>query len=208
MNKIAFSTLEDHFSLNSDDLQTILDTALAHEGSFAEVFLEYRVYSSINMEEDIIKETSENIMLGAGIRVLHKDQTGYAYTNDLKPEKMIRAASTASSIAKGTPSRVSLPFQTTPPIPNYYPVPQISQEESLENKISMVKAAYQSALKSDRKIKKVKVSFIDQARYLTVANSEGQILSEMELDELPLLIRQKVPINVHQEIDPLHAGNQ
>jgi TldD protein len=44
----------------------------------------------------------------------------------------------------------------------------------------MVKAAYRSALRTDRKIKKAKVSLIDQIRNLTVANSEGQIISDVQ----------------------------
>jgi len=180
MSKINSLTIKDHFSLSSGDLQKILNTALTQGGNFSEIFLEYRVYSSINMEEDIIKGTSENIILGAGIRVVYGDQTGYGYTNDLSLEKVTRAAFTASSIAKGAPSQKSLPFRFIPAIPNYYPIRHHAQDESLENKISLVKAAYQSALKFDRKIKKVKVSFTDQTRYITIANSEGQNLSDVQ----------------------------
>jgi TldD protein len=180
MNKHDSLPFEDHFSLSSGDLQKILNTALIQGGDFSEIFLEYRVFSSINMEEDIIKETSENIMLGAGIRAVYGDQTGYGYTNDLSLEKVTRAALTASSIVKGFPSQKSLSFQSTPVLANYYPILNPAQDESLENKISLVKATYQSALKFDRKIKKVKVSFIDQTRYITIANSEGQNLSDVQ----------------------------
>jgi len=171
---------EIHFSLGPEDLRKILSTALSQGGNFSEIFLEYRVYSSINMEEDIIKETSENIIIGAGIRVVYGDQTGYGYTNDLSLEKVTRAALIASSIAKGSPSQKSLPFQPAPVIPNYYPILHPAQDESLENKIALVKATYHSALTYDSKIKKVKVSFIDQTRYITIANSEGKNLSDTQ----------------------------
>jgi TldD protein len=182
MNKNDSFNLEAHFSLSPDDLQKILNIALSRGGDFSEIFLEYRVFSSINMEEDIIKETSENIMQGAGVRVVNGEQTGYGYTNDLKFEKITRAALTASSIAKGSPSHESSRFPSTPArlSHHFYPIPQSAQEVPLENKISLVKEAYQSGLSFDRKIRKVKVSFIDQARYITVANSEGQNLSDMQ----------------------------
>ena len=180
MNKPDSLPFEDHFFLSSGDLQKILNTALALGGNFAEIFLEYREFNSINMEEDIIKETSENIMLGAGIRVICGDQTGYAYTNDLSFEKINRAALTASSIAKGFPSHESITFQSTPYIHNFYPILQPMHDVSLENKISLVKRTYGSALKFDRKIKKVKVSFVDQTRYINIANSEGQNISDVQ----------------------------
>ena len=156
MNRTDSLHYKDHFGLSSDDLQKILTTAIGLGGSFAEIFLEYRMFTSINMEEDIIKETSENIMLGAGIRVIYGDQTGYGYTNDLSLEKINRAALTASLIAKGSHSPKSLPFQSTAYNHNFYPILHTMQDVSLENKISLVKATYQSALNFDRKIKKVK----------------------------------------------------
>jgi TldD protein len=170
----------DHFSLSQTDLQKVLNTALSQGGDFAEIFLEYRMFNSINMEEDIIKETSENIMLGAGIRVIFGDQTGYGYTNDLSVEKIIRAALTATSIAKGSVSHESSSINPSPFTHNYYPIIYPVHDLSLENKISMVKTAYVSALKFGRHIKKVKVSLIDQNRYITIINSLGQNLSDVQ----------------------------
>jgi TldD protein len=174
------SFLEDHFSLTSKDLRKILNTALSRGADFSEIFLEYRVFSSINMEDDIIKETSENIMMGAGIRVICGDQTGYGYTNDLSMEKITRVALTASSIAKGSQPQESLAFQPPPVIPNYYPVLRPSQDESLERKMILVQDTYQSALGFHSKIKKVKVSFVDQVRSLTIANSQGDQISDTQ----------------------------
>jgi TldD protein len=171
---------ENYFSLNPDNLQKVMDTGLSHGGHFAEIFLEYRMNTSINMEEDIIKGTSENIVIGAGVRVVIGDQTGYGYTNDLSLEKITRAALTASNIAKSRPFRKSHPFQPPPVIPNFYPNLNPAQDESLENKIDLVKATYNSGLRFDQKIKKVKVTFTDQTRYITIANSEGLIMSDMQ----------------------------
>ena len=90
---------EDHFNISQDDLQKILNISLSRGGDFSEIFLEYRIYNFINMEEDIIKETAESISLGMGIRVLSGEKTGYGYTNDLSFEKIKKAAITAASIA-------------------------------------------------------------------------------------------------------------
>jgi TldD protein len=200
MNKLGTLPFKDHFSLSSDDLQKVLNNALSQGGNFAEIFLEYRLYTSINMEEDIIKETSENIMLGAGVRVIYRDQTGYGYTNDPSLEKINRAALTASSIASGASSYKPSPFQSMPIRHNFYPILQPAQAVSLENKISLVKATYHSALKFDRKIKKVKVGFIDQTRYITIVNSEGQNVSDVQ----PLI--KMICLCVAEKSDKREAG--
>jgi TldD protein len=180
MNTMDALPWEDHFSLSQTDLQKILNTSLSQGGDFAEIFLEYRVFNSINMEEDIIKETSENIMLGAGIRIIFGDQTGYGYTNDLSAEKINRAALTASSIARGAVHQKPSSFIPSGLAHNYYPILHPVHDLSLGTKISMVKAAYDSALKFGPHIKKTKVSLIDQKRVITIINSLGQNLSDVQ----------------------------
>ncbi len=66
---------EDHFNLSPRDLQNILNIALSRGADFSEIYLEYKIYNFINMEEDIIKETAESISLGLGIRVLSGEKT-------------------------------------------------------------------------------------------------------------------------------------
>lgn len=180
MQKVRALPFEDHFSLSKEDMEKILNIALSLGGDFSEIFLEYRLFNSINMEEDIIKETSENIMIGAGIRVIYGDQTGYGYTNDISFDKMKRAALSAASIAKGNIPRHSNPLRPSPLPHNYYPVSTIPEEEPLDKKLALVREIYKNALNFDSKIKKVKVSFIDQTRYIRIANSEGLHISDVQ----------------------------
>ncbi len=178
MNNSHPLAFEDHFHISRDDLQRILNIALSRGGDFSDIFLEYRVYTFINMEEDIIKETAESISLGMGIRVLSGEQTGYGYTNDFSSEKIKKAALTATSIAsKQTPRNTSLlsPVKLNH---NFYPLSEYFHEESLEKKISLVKRTYYSAKKFDAKIAKVKVSLQDQIQFITIANSEGLHISD------------------------------
>ncbi len=91
-------SFEDHFNISLGDLQRILNISLSRGGDFSEIYLEYKIYNSINMEEDIIKETAESISLGLGIRVLSGEKTGYGYTNDLSFAKIKKAGSPDSSL--------------------------------------------------------------------------------------------------------------
>lgn len=170
---------EDHFNISQGDLQKILNISLSRGGDFSEVYLEYKIYNFINMEEDIIKETAEIISLGLGIRVLSGEKTGYGYTNDFSFEKIKKAALTAASIAS---SRTHKETSLLSPVlfhHNFYPVVEPPHKEPLEKKISLVKKAYHSAQNFDRKIKKVKVSFLDNTQFVTILNSEGLKVSDV-----------------------------
>ena len=169
---------EDHFKIPKEDLEKILKIALSRGGDFSEIFLEYRVYDFINMEEDIIKETAESISVGMGIRVLAGEKTGYGYTNHLSFEIMKRAALTAASIASGHSLPESLSLKLARSRPTLYPLLNPARRADLEKKIGLVKQAYQAAQKFDRKISKVKAALKDSVQYMLVANSEGLMIRD------------------------------
>jgi TldD protein len=78
---------EERFGVSREDMKKVLSLALSKGGEFSELFFEYRILNSVRMEEDIIKDSSENISLGVGIRVIKGAQTGYGYTDDLSFER-------------------------------------------------------------------------------------------------------------------------
>lgn len=164
---------EDHFRMAESEKRKLLGLALSRGGDFAEVYSEYRVYSFINMEEDIIKETAESISLGMGVRVVSGEKTGYGYTNDLSPGSMRSAALTAASIADSEKKAALPDFQESPTSGDLYPLLRPAHQTPLQDKIELVRRAYLSCQKADPKIKKVKVLFQDQAQYVSVFNSDG-----------------------------------
>ena len=170
---------QDHFGLVPDVLKKILDHALSRGGDFSEIFLEYKIFRFIKMEEDLIKETSESIGLGAGIRVISGGKTGFGYTNDLRFEKLKKTALTAAAIASGNSVNHSQGLIRSPGFqPNLYPVLKPAHTEPLQNKIGLVKAAYQASQAYDPRIKKVRVGLSDQIQYTLIANSDGLMCSD------------------------------
>jgi TldD protein len=167
---IAF---EDHFHLSKTELGKILSIALSKGGDFAEVYAEHRIYSFINMEEDIIKETAESISLGLGIRVLAGEMTGYGYTTDLSFEKITNAALSAASIASSGMGSNAFRFKKVKPKANVYAVSDPLHLTELKKKVDLVKEAYLACQKTDPKIKKVKVLYQDQIQHVSIVNSEG-----------------------------------
>ena len=85
-------------------LDRVIKRALGRGGSFADVYIENRVSRDILMEEGRFKSAEVGISQGAGVRVIVGDKTGYAYTDEITEEKMLRAAEVASYIARGTAS--------------------------------------------------------------------------------------------------------
>lgn len=162
------------FQLNTALLKRVLMTALSRGGDFADLFLEYRTSLSILMEEDIIKESEETLTAGLGIRVIKKDRTGYAYANDLDEQKLIKAARAAAAIAD---QRISQPraivFRPIRVKNRVARVEKLATASPLDEKVDLVRRAYQAALNYDPAIKKVQVTYGESTQHIWILNSEG-----------------------------------
>lgn len=169
---------ETHFGITKEQMEKILQTALSKGGEFAELFFEYRIANAIRMEEEIIKETSQSVSLGLGIRVIRGEQTGYAYTNDLSFEKIKETALTAAAIAN-SPSKIqSMTLTEKKYTHQLYDLSQSFDQLGLKEKIALVQRAYSSAQKYDPRIVKIQAWLADEMQYVTIANSEGLLISD------------------------------
>src|SRR3989304_279278 len=113
---------EGKFGLAEADFQKYLSAALSAGGDYADLYFEYGSTSSISLDESIVKGATQGVSVGCGVRVLSGERTGYAYTDDLSPEKLLKAAYTAAPIASG-PARVTTVGLSEVSIPrNLYPI--------------------------------------------------------------------------------------
>lgn len=176
---ISVSNLSDDiFGITRDEMQKILSICLSKGGEFADLYFEYRLASSVTMEEDILKSSSEAISTGVGIRVIKGEQTGFAYTNELIYEKIRDAALVAASIASGSKD-YKINLSSVKPKNQLYDLSQPLAEQGLEQKIELVTKAYNAAKSYDSRIQKVSSSLADEIQYITIANSEGLLISDI-----------------------------
>ena len=168
----------ERFGVTPEDMRKILEIALSKGGDFSELFFEYSITSQVRMEEDIIKESSESISVGAGIRVLKGQQTGYGYTNDLSFDKMNQAALTAAAIASAGGQITAADLTEMEVAQQVYDLNQPLHGLKLDSKIDLVKEAYAGAQNYDSKVTKVQAYLTDQIQYVTIANSEGMLVSD------------------------------
>src|SRR5919198_6439399 len=96
------STFFDKYNVTTRDLEAYLTEALSRGGDYADLYFEYRVNHSIVLEEQIIKSATKGVNLGVGVRVISGEKTGYAYSDDLNRENVIKAARTAAFIANAS----------------------------------------------------------------------------------------------------------
>ena len=124
------------YGLNPPDVERYLAAALSAGGDYADLYFEYMTSTSLSLDESMVKSASQGISAGCGVRVIAGERTGYAYTDDLAPERILHAARTAALIAKvhpRFPSSISRSMRLTtfiPPRPSIPPSPRRSRSSS------------------------------------------------------------------------------
>ena len=95
------------FEIDHERARKLLTVALSQGGDAADLFAEYGLGASMVLEEGIVKSASRGVSVGVGIRVQRGFAAGYAYTEDLSWEALLRAARTAAQIARGDAREVA-----------------------------------------------------------------------------------------------------
>jgi TldD protein len=131
------------------------------------------------MEEGLIKSSSEYISLGVGVRVIKDNNYGYAHTSDLTFEKIRDAALSAAAIATGNSKVKNVNVNETKIKHQYYDLSSPVVDVALKEKINLIQKTHDAALNFDAKVKKVNVSLSDEMQYITIANSEGLLISDV-----------------------------
>ena len=165
------------YGLTAGELDRFLGAALSAGGDYADLYFEYLTTTSVSLDESMVKSASSGISAGCGVRVVSGERTGYAYTDDLAPERILHAARTAALIASGpakTPE-VDLRSRKTRSL---YPVTLPSSD--IGEKVDMVFRADRAARAHDPRIREVRASYADELRQILVIGSDGTFAEDSQ----------------------------
>src|ERR1700691_5169614 len=168
----AESIFASRFHITRGDLEGYLAEALSKGGDYADLYFEYLLTSSIGIDESMVKSAAQGVSMGVGVRVISGERTGYAYSDDLSPEKIKKAARVAACIASG-PSKVETFDLNEGAKHNLYPVITAPTETAFTERVELVKRADRAARAYDPRVFQVQASYADSPRQVMVATSDG-----------------------------------
>jgi TldD protein len=166
-------------NLSKETLEKLIKIALERGGEFAEVYVEYNVGNQIYLEENKIYGAGRGVDMGVGIRVLHGEKTGYAYSDDLDFEKLKQTAEVASFIAAETEVKEPVGLKAQK-IPQYYMVKVSPDSIVPKDKAKLLWKANSVGREYDQRINQVNVSFTDTNKKIIIANSEGTWVEDVQ----------------------------
>lgn len=173
----------DRFGVGSSLLRRILDKGLSRGGDFSEIFLQHKITHWTGMQDNQVDRAYSQVELGAGIRVLKGEATGFAYCEDLSESALLRAAETAAAVADASAEARVQPLLAGD-ITSRYPVAVPWSEIGTDQKLPLLTQANAAARAVDDRIVRVTIYLGDETSHVLIANSEGRLVE----DDQPMTI--------------------
>ena len=167
------------FGLTERLLERCLGEALSAGGDYADLYFESVTATALGVDEQIVKSASQGSSAGCGIRVVSGERTGYAYTDILSPERLLRAARTAAMIASG-PAKQPVQGFTEATARDLYPVPLGGYDLDLAERLELILRADRAARAYDSRIVQVRASYAEEMRRILIAASDGAFASDTQ----------------------------
>jgi TldD protein len=169
-----------HLGLTERLLERCLGEALSAGGDFADLYFEAVTSTSLGMDEGIVKTAAQGISVGCGIRVLSGERTGFAYTDDLSADRLLKAARTAALIASGPQTQRAQGFLHNANGPSLYPIAGFTADAALADKLNLIARADKAARDFDPRITQVRAGINDELRRILIAASDRTFASDTQ----------------------------
>jgi TldD protein len=177
-----------NFGVDERLLADALRAALSKGGEYADVFVQHRVSRSMSLEDGEVNRARLSTELGAGVRVVKGDQTGYAYTEELTAEALRNAALVAAAIADGPGQEGPEGFFADPSpyaaFPRRYDLARGWEDVRPEEKLPLLSAIHEKTFKADARIKKVSLGLYDEYGAVLIADSTGRLVEDVQPQSL------------------------
>lgn len=172
--------------LDTGLLSSLLKKVLAKGGDYADIFVEQKKTSAIQLEDNKIEKVVSGIVAGAGLRLISGGKTAYGFSNDLSAEALLELAETLSKTFAENTSGLLVDLKKKIPKTDF--VIRLRPEEvHISEKITLVKTANRIARLFDNRIKQVTVNYRDSIQKVQIATSEGIIAEDERIQTVALV---------------------
>jgi TldD protein len=162
------------FGVDESMLRVAFDAALARGADWAELYFEHRTAHHLALEDGAVSRAHLSASLGVGVRVVCKDQTGYAYSEELTRERVRDAATAAAAIAQGSARHAPVGFRAEPTSDRYRAESGWDDVDE-KGKLAILQRAAELASAADPRIVKVRVGLDHSSGAVLVVDSSGRV---------------------------------
>lgn len=160
--------------LEKNIAEKVLTEAVKTGGDFAELFIEETKSQTIEHSKKEISNVSNNIIYGAGIRILKDNDEVYGYTNDLSLNSLLNLVYKLRDHFKN-PLNINFKLKEKK-IPNINEIKKNYMYN--QDKVNLLDKVSNYAYAYDDKIYQVIVKLIDKDQHIEIYNTEGLLATD------------------------------
>ncbi len=157
-------------------LERILKRALRNGGDYADIFVEYKRSTLIQLESGRIEKAVAGSVSGIGVRLINNRKTAYAYSNDFSGPSLEELADTVAAAVdlSGNVRRPDMTFNLVKRYPEFRSeIKQFPATVPMTVRIAMLREADDTARKISHEIRQVNVIYRDTEQRVRIISSEG-----------------------------------
>ncbi len=167
--------------ISQEIVQKVLAFAVSRGGEFAEIFVEDKKSSSAAFDDGKVEELTSGVSIGAGIRVIVGETTGFAHTADLSEAGLLSAAEAARSVAMVSGSGTKAVALSAPNEHTLSGDILVPSQVGKKSKIELLEYMNQIARSTSGSIKQVSAGYGDSYRRILVANTDGVFATDEQV---------------------------
>lgn len=155
-------------------LQKIIKRALSSGGEYADIFVEQRKTTAIQLEDNKIEKVIAGSNSGIGIRLIYNGKTAYAFSNDFSEDVLMELSSTVSKAASASAGDIVIDMKKRRPDVTFF-IKKLPDTVPMSQKIALVKSGNDAARKFGINIRQVNIVYRDSLQKVKIYTSEGFI---------------------------------
>lgn len=175
---LARDTLLSPANLTEQELNATLGSVLSHRVEAADLYFQYRRSRSWTLEDSIVKEGSQSIQQGVGVRAISGEKTGFAYSDELQLPALTEAAGAARAIARHGGNQQVATWSRPKTATLYAPGDPVASM-SAESQIELLQELDRYARGLDPRVSRVVVTLAAEHSVVLVAASDGTLAGDM-----------------------------
>lgn len=164
--------------LDERALEWTFNTLLGPGVEFGDLYFQHARRESWSLEDGIVKDASHSIDQGVGVRAISGEKTGFAYSDDINAQALLKSANSARAIVR---SGASVAPQALTNANDRKLYPAIDPVTSLDNadKVALLQKIDKLIRAADPRVQQVSVSLISALDTIIIARSDGVLASDV-----------------------------
>lgn len=178
--------------LSLDDVSQVIDRAMGPGIDAADAYFQHTTQESWTLEDGRVKDGSQSIEQGVGVRSISGEKTGFAYSDELVLPALKEASSASRAIARSGQQGSVQAWRRSAFSPLYVPDNPLTEIGDAE-KIQLLERVDQAVRDTDPRVKQVVVSLSGVHEHILIAASDGTLAADIRP-----LVRLNVSVIVEQ----------